>query len=178
MTEEHQVDTPTSEALKEVFAWFGACMYHGQVIEVGLGSLLAALETATSKAPTRATFDAFQAKYEKKTLGTLIGKLSGHAILSSDLAEALEHAKTKRNYLAHHYFREHFLELQTNTGCRRLTEELQALCQDFIAIADKDEELLISVLAKMGVEPREFARRKRSEEQRLLAAANHSARPD
>jgi Ni,Fe-hydrogenase I large subunit len=108
VTEEHQVDTPTSEVLKEVYAWYGACMYHGQVLEVGLGSLLTALETAKSKAPTRATFDALQANYEKKTLGTLIGKLSSHAILSSDLAEALKNANTKRNHLAHHYFREHF----------------------------------------------------------------------
>ena len=58
--------------MKEVYAWFGACMYHGQVLEVGLGSLLTALETARSKAPTRATFDALHAKYEEKTLGTLI----------------------------------------------------------------------------------------------------------
>ena len=178
MAEEHQVDTPTSEALKEVFAWFGACMYHGQVLEVGLVSLLTALETAKSKAPTRATFDALQAKYEQKTLGALIGKLSSHAILSSNLAEALKHATTKRNHLAHHYFREHVLELQTNSGCRRLVEELQTLCQDFIAIANKDEELQMRVLAEMGIEPREFAKIKRSEEQRLRAAANHLARPD
>lgn len=166
-------EPPYEELVKEVYALFGACMYLGQVLEVGLSILLTTLETAKSASPTKGTFDRLLQKHQVYTFGRLIERISKHDVVSSELACTLKEALATRNRLAHHYFRENCFELQTVAGCRKLLGELHGLHEELATIDKEQERIRTRVLKKIDVSVETYLGNEREEMESLLKAAHH-----
>jgi hypothetical protein len=159
------------EQSKTLYAEFGAAMYFAQVFEYGVISALVALRLPEKEKYTRQDIDEFiEGKYEK-TLGALLRHLRGSMQLSDRLASLIEMSLARRNYLAHRYFRERAVPLQTIDGRDAMIAELQAdqalfretdrlLTEALLPIREKHgvtqergDEMWAALCAELGIEP-------------------------
>lgn len=74
----------------------------------------------------------------QKTLGALIKHLKSEVTLPPDLESFLADALNRRNYLAHHYFRERAEQFVTRDGRAKMLDEIQ---NDQQLLANADNEL-------------------------------------
>ena len=152
-------DHPDDDLVKEVYAHFGLCMYLAQVFETGLINILTALETASSKIPTRQTFNALYAKHESLTFGNLMKALSVHGVLPADLEEEIRQLKAERDHLAHRFFRDHYLDFITIGGCHFMIERLEARRNRFAALDKRVSQFQAEAIAKIGgIDSKQFSK--------------------
>ena len=147
---------PNGDLVKEVYAHFGLCIFLSHVFETGMINILTALETASSKKPTRGVFDNLYAKHEKLTFGKLMKALKGHGLIPNDLMREMHQLKTVRNHLAHRFFRDHHLDFMSQGGCHYMIEILEAHQENFDAVDERVAQIQIQVLAKIGIDPEQF----------------------
>jgi hypothetical protein len=128
-----------SEQLKELYAHFGAAMSCAADLEVGLIHGLLALEFLTGYAEkiqregmrsfNRSTyereFDKFFADHQKLPMGELIKRFERFAASETNLIGQLRDALKTRNFLAHHFFREHAAAILNRSGRASMIEELR-----------------------------------------------------
>ena len=119
------------EHVKNVYAHFGLAMYFAQVLEHGLVNTMMCAELLPRRAgkpvPKKAweaEFDAFMNEQYQKTLGRLIHALKNATSVPPDLEGLLTEALEKRNYLAHHFFRERAEAFMSWKGREKMIEEL------------------------------------------------------
>ena len=136
--------------MKEVYAYFGLCMYYAQVFETGLINILTALETARSRMPIRATFDRLYQEHERLTFGNLINALSRHHFLSTNVMEEALKLKVERDHLAHRFFRDHDLDFMTVGGCHLMIEELEKRRERFMLLDERVSALQAGAFEKLG----------------------------
>ena len=141
------------EHVKEVYAHFGLSMYLAQVLEHGIVNTFIFLELIP-KAKCKWNSDEFDSYVNgefDKTLGQLISKLRSLTTISDDLEALLRSALEKRNWLAHHYFRERSSQFMSASGRDSMIQELQH-CQKLFDQADKKLETAITPLrVKFGI---------------------------
>jgi len=125
-------DGDQDEHVKTVYAHFGLAMYLAQVLEHGLANALMSAELLPRRAgkpvPRKeweAEFDAFMDQQYQQTLGRLIRALRGSTSVPPDLEGLLAEALERRNFLAHHYFRERAEVFMSFAGREKMIEELQ-----------------------------------------------------
>ncbi len=85
------------------------------------------------------THDDFYDKQFGKTFGNLIRSLIDTNKLPASIIPRLERAKTDRNQLAHHYFREHAENFLSKSGRVKMITECETMIENFRLI-DKDLE--------------------------------------
>jgi hypothetical protein len=127
----HESDSP-DEHVKSVYAHYGLAVYLAQVLEHGLVNALVFLELIPNRAGNpvprkqwEAEFDSFLERNFEITLGKMIRSLKDVTPIPSNLETVLTDALTKRNFLAHHFFRERSDEFMSQEGRARMIEELQ-----------------------------------------------------
>lgn len=130
---------------KTVYAHFGLAYYMASVFETGLALAIVQLEFLTSvrdrierdgyqsfdAARYRADFDAFLEQQQTKTLGTLLKRVDVLTTLDPPLKALVSKAKAKRDFLAHHYFRERAEQFVTREGRSRMIAELEEATKIF-----------------------------------------------
>lgn len=141
------------EHVREVYAHFGLSMYLAQVLEHGIVNTFIFLElipkTKVKWNPDE--FDSYLNGEFDKTLGQLISKLQSLTTIDEDLEALLGGALKKRNWLAHHYFRERVDQFMSTLGRDSMVKELQQ-CQQLFNKADKKLEAIITPLRnKYGI---------------------------
>jgi len=121
-----------SEHVKEVYAHFGLAIYLAQVLEYALGFALVYLELIPQQEKRKFTreqwikeYDSFIDRHFEKTLGRMLQNLKSVTSISKDLELLLCEALTKRNCLAHDYFRNHAIDFMNEEGRNRMIQELQ-----------------------------------------------------
>jgi hypothetical protein len=126
-----QVDS-RDDHVKIVYAQFGLAVYLAQVLEHGLVNAIVFLDLLPNRAgkpvPRKqweAEFDSFLERNFEATLGKMIRSLKAVTLIPSDLETVLTDALTKRNFLAHHFFRERSDEFMSQEGRERMIDELQ-----------------------------------------------------
>jgi hypothetical protein len=136
-----------SEQLKELYAHMGAAMSCAADLEVGLIHALLALEFLSAYAekvqregmtnfdrPTyERQFDKFFVDHEKLPMGELIKRFIKFAGSETKLVDQLRDILKTRNFLTHHFFREHAATIHSWDGRASMIEELrraQAAMQD------------------------------------------------
>ncbi|HEY4113272.1 MAG TPA: hypothetical protein VGM17_04355 [Rhizomicrobium sp.] len=121
--------SPDGDLVKEVYAYFGLCMYFAQVFETGLINVLTLLETAAAKPSSQteheAIFDSLYARHESLTFGNLLRALAKHGLIPFKLLEEARILKADRDHLAHRFFRDHDLDFATVGGCYSMIESLE-----------------------------------------------------
>jgi hypothetical protein len=133
------------ETSKEVYARFGLAVYYAQVLEYGLVNAMVILRllshrqtVARDREQWRAAVDGFMDRQFQTTLGRMIKGFREGSDVPPDLEGLLGRALEKRNWLAHHYFRERADQFVTHAGRSRMLEELGVVRQLF---EDADEAL-------------------------------------
>lgn len=145
------------EHVRSVYAHFGLAVYLAQVFEHGLINALVFLELLPNRAGNpvpqkqwEAEFDSFLERNFETTLGKLIRSLKAVTPIPSDLEAVLSDALTKRNFLAHHFFRERSDEFMSQEGRERMIVELQNTQALFDGADAKLSEATKSAMEKYG----------------------------
>ena len=137
------------EHIKEVYAYFGLAMYMAQVLEHGIvnASVYLELLPKTKGKWSPEEFETYMDTEFEKTLGRLIGKLRTLTAIDDDLENLLTITLKKRNWLAHHYFRERAEEFLSPSGRDSMITEL-GQCRDLFQTTDRKLDAVITPLMK------------------------------
>lgn len=149
-------DPPDGDLVREVYAYFGLCIYLSQVFETGLINILTALETAVSKKPTPQIFESLYSKHQTFTFGRLLNSLSVHCAIPDDLMREVRELKAVRDHLAHQFFRDHDLDFMSIGGCYVMIEILEAHRARFKALDERVSALQAEAFSKIGIDPDQF----------------------
>jgi hypothetical protein len=139
------------EQTRDVYAHYGLAMYLAQTLEHGIVNALVILRLPEKDKYTRQDIDEFMEGRFQKTLGALLKHLKSEVALPPDLESTLTEALNRRNYLAHHYFREKAESFVTRSGRAQMLQELQADQQLFERADEQLEKALTPFRAKHGV---------------------------
>ncbi len=122
------------EQVREVYARFGLAVYQAQCLEHGLVNALVFLDLipnkrriAKSASEWAALVDSFMEARFELTLGKMIRALKDITVVPAELRDQLANALSKRNWLAHHYFRERAETFLTQSGRLAMVAELETM---------------------------------------------------
>jgi hypothetical protein len=134
---------PAEEHVKTVYAHFGLAVFSAQCLEHGLSNALIYLDliprrvnTVGTKEQWNAEFDGFLGRNFEQTLARLLARFRELTSVPKDLEELLTTALKRRNWLAHHYFRERAEGFMSASGRESMISEMQE-AQLLFELADK-----------------------------------------
>ena len=141
-----------SEHVKEIYAHFGLAIYLAQVLEHGLVIALVYADLMPNRKPhhTRADFDLFMDKHFETTMGRMIQNFKKHVAVPTEFEQLLLDARTKRNFLAHHYFRERADDFMKEAGREKMILELKTAQELFERTDDTLSEVVRPLREKLG----------------------------
>ena len=153
------------EHVKAVYAHFGLAVYFSQVLEHGLVNALVFIDLLPRKAGRPVAkqewfkeFDAFMDQHFETTLGKMIRSLKNVISIPHDLESLLAEALNKRNFLAHHYFKDRSTEFMTKLGRDKMILELQEARTLFEHADDKLDEVVRPLRERFGLTDEQFAK--------------------
>lgn len=114
------------EQTRDVYAHYGLAMYLAQTLEHAIVNAMVILRLPEKEKYTRQDIDEFMEGSFQKTLGALLKQLKAEISFPPDLESVLVEALNRRNYLAHHYFRERAETIVTRNGRTLMLHELQS----------------------------------------------------
>lgn len=154
MNEEYDED----EHVKAVYAYFGLAIYFSQVLEHGLVNALVFLDLLPRRAGRPVPkeewfkeFDSFMDQHFETTLGKMIRSLKSVISVPDELESLLAAALKKRNFLAHHYFKERAAEFMTRTGRDEMISELHETRILFEQADDKLDKVVKPLRERFGL---------------------------
>jgi hypothetical protein len=95
-----------SDHCKEVYAHAGLALYFAQVLEHSVVNAMLFARMPEYDKVTRAEIDAFLAQQFEKPLGAMLKVMRHYVTVPADVDGLLSEALSKRNWLAHEFFRE------------------------------------------------------------------------
>ena len=128
---------------KDVYAYFGLASYLSQCFEMDLGNILLIHHGLTHSMVTLDDLLNLEKSLIRKTLGTVLSAVRKVVSFNPAAETLLETALLKRNYLTHHYFREHAVDMLSHDGRAKIISELQGICDVF-----RDVSALATVIAQ------------------------------
>lgn len=154
MNEEYDED----EHVKAVYAYFGLAIYFSQVLEHGLVNALVFIDLLPRRAghslPKQEwfkEFDSFMNQHFETTLGKIIRSLKSVITVPEELESLLLVALKKRNFLAHHFFKDRAAEFVTKAGRDEMISELQEARMLFERADDKLDEVVKPLRERFGL---------------------------
>jgi hypothetical protein len=133
MRSNREVDSPSEEEVREVFARYGLTMYKSQCLERNMISYLA-LSSLPAVTHRYAIDDRF-AEHQRATFTQLVDRLSP-LLEDAELKNELTALAEVRNRIAHSYFWEMAAALTRSDGCNRMVKDLSLLADRF-GLADE-----------------------------------------
>ena len=133
---------------KDVFAHFGLAAYHAQCFEMEMGNFLIVIRRLTEKDITLTDLERFEEANRRKTMGSLLTEVRKVVAFEDSAEDAVNDALSKRNFLAHHFFREHAVDFMSHTGREKMIAELQEMSETFL-IADTVAKSVSKAAAKV-----------------------------
>jgi hypothetical protein len=116
-----------NEHLKEVYAHTGFALYGAQLLEQSLANFLMLHGRATGTWITVAQLDALEERLERQTLGNLLNDVRKYVEFDEGIESVLTSALKRRNFLAHHFFKEHATDMLCKSGRNRMIESLKEM---------------------------------------------------
>jgi hypothetical protein len=153
------------EHCKEVYAYFGMAYYESGVVESGIANALLYGEfllgwkqrieregkASFDRGVYEAEFDAYMQNQFAQTLGNLFKRLDQVIGIPTDLKGAIAEGKKLRDFLAHHFYREHAKDFVTRQGRDRMIVELAEMGAKFEEIDRSIQALLEPVKRILGI---------------------------
>jgi hypothetical protein len=126
-----ELPKPTSFDVQEVYRYYGAAAYFGQVLEKSMLHLAIVLKLTGKAEVTNALVKKLFASFEVQTMGQLLNSARRSQLLDDGLAHDLISACRKRNYLVHDFYFVHALDFMTRDGRKKMIDELIELTRIF-----------------------------------------------
>ncbi|MFN7957373.1 MAG: hypothetical protein U0P46_03455 [Holophagaceae bacterium] len=153
-------DDEISEQIKTVYAHFGLAIYLAQCLEHQIVNSMVVIDLLPNfpwKQKSREDWykqhDQYNEEQFTKTLGRLIRDLKSITQVPPEVESKLSFCLARRNFLAHHYFRERAIEFMTESGRQNMLTELEN-DQAMFRQADQQLHLLVEPLnLKYGITP-------------------------
>jgi len=146
------------EQIKEVYANFGLAIYQAQCLEHGLVNALVFLDlipnrrsVAKSASEWAALVDSFMDARFELTLGKMIRALKDITVVPVELRDHLASALSKRNWLAHRYFRDRAEAFLTQSGRAAMVTELEQMQAAFSQADDTLEATIRPARERIGL---------------------------
>lgn len=139
--------------VREVYAKFGLAVYHSQVLESSLTTLLAVAKGATTSGFTVHDYDDVLESASVKTMGAILSLLKPFLDNDAPLPDDLRRGLLTRNYLVHRFFAAHAVGFTHMDGRERMLGELFKATEDFIRLDERLEPVMDRFLASRGVDP-------------------------
>ncbi len=130
-----------NEHCKSVFAHAGGALYQAQVLESAIQNLLVVGGIVSGDVASHTEFDQLEATLRQYTLGRLLREFRKDATLNGKAEEIIDRALDRRNFVAHHFFKERAVEFIGRKGREAMIDELVAYENLFI-----QAEALISAI--------------------------------
>lgn len=150
--DQETLEDAANEETKDVYAHFGLAMYFAQVLEHGVVNTMVLARMKERHRTTRAEIDSFMDTQFERTLGQMLRELGQHLAVPSSVEPVLRDALKKRNWLAHHYFRQRSVEFMNAKGRSAMLQELREATILFRAADDALSELTREVQLKLGID--------------------------
>jgi hypothetical protein len=163
------LDEDDDPQLVELFARFGRAFYMANVVEDQLVLTLMQIEFARTKekfvnakgkgfdrAKIAADWDAYEKAQREKTMGGLRNLVKASADFDEALKKRVDDAKERRDFLAHHYWKEQAVTMQTKEGRDKMIAELIVDADDFEKLAADIQKAMKAVREKLGVKDEEL----------------------
>lgn len=128
------------EQHKELYAYFGLTIYQFQVVEHQLLNMILGLRKAENLDMSTEEYDKIFYENSDKTLGQLIKRVNRVYNLSKKDRKTLEMICQRRNFVAHHFFKEDIHKTFTVDGRVEMIKEL-------VSYFEKSKELDISLMS-------------------------------
>jgi hypothetical protein len=152
--------------IRETFAFFGRTFYMASCLEVGLAHALMYAEFLVEvrsefdamkgkgfdRKQYEAKFDAYMNKQFAQTMGNIIRRVSAVTEFSGDLKARITAAKTRRDFLTHHYWRERSIKFATVGGRVEMREELQKDMDMFHQVDREIDAAMSSTRKKLKID--------------------------
>lgn len=146
------------EQTKEVYARFGLAFYFAQVLEHGVVNALVMLDLIPNRHRQVRTvkeweemFDSFMSEHFERTMGRLFRDLRAVTNVPADLETLLRDALTRRNRLAHAFFRDHSENFLSEGGRHRMIADADECRAVFVAADDRLERVIDPLRRKAGI---------------------------
>lgn len=152
MRHEEDDDHDANEQTKDVYAHFGLAMYFAQVLEYAVVNSMVIGRMRDRDTISRADIDAFREAQFERTLGQILRELRRHIDVPPDVEPTLRTALKRRNWLAHHYFRERSVEFMSADGRATMLAELQEATALFRAADESLDQLTRGIREKYGID--------------------------
>jgi hypothetical protein len=156
------IDEPTGEEAKELYAHFGLAFYCSSVLEHGVANAIFIFELLGRRGEVRTQQEwetlvdnHFENSFAQ-TLGRLKKLLIRHCERSPALAGIMadvDKCVAERNFLAHHFWREHAAQWFTGDGREAMVQRLEE-ARDLFSDTDRRLEVAIQPFAnRYGITP-------------------------
>jgi hypothetical protein len=189
MVSDGHSDEDEVEHRKELYAHMGAAMSRAADLEVCLIHALLALDFLSTSAETirregrknfdrskwEQDFDAFFEKHQRLSMGELINSFVRFAGNESELVEELKAVLKVRNFLTHHFFREHAASILSWAGRERMVAELMQAQSAMQEALDKVEVFVAPTRTRLRFDEEGI---RRHVEACIVAAKAGEAMPD
>ncbi|NOX67066.1 MAG: hypothetical protein GXO85_15040 [Chlorobi bacterium] len=144
------VPEPEYDDPKEIYAFFGLAAYSVQLLEQGILNLLVGVRISAIEGPTWGNVRDLYNEGDRKTLGQLFKALQKLVKFDTSIEEHLADALQKRNYLIHHFFVEHAKDLLSESGKRKMIDELCCIIGLFKMVDPQVDQLWHAIWGKYG----------------------------
>ena len=154
----------------EVFAYFGKAIFMANVVETALAQTLMQVEFMKgvrnefvrtkghnfSPKKYEQDFDAFMKEQISKTMGKLKLRVEEMARFDDKLKSRISQATERRNFLAHHFWRESGTLLLTKAGRDKMIGELKGDCDIFERLEQDIIEATKPIRQELGIRDEEL----------------------
>ena len=171
-------DDEIGEHVKTVYANFGLAIYWAQCLEHQIVNSMVIMDLLPNfawKSKTREQWHQENDQYNEaqfaKTLGRLIKDLKNLTSVPQELESKFADCLQRRNFLAHHYFRERAVEFMSSEGRDKMISELENDVALFQAADQQLYSLVEPLNLKFGLTPKAIE----SAMQELLKSSGPSA---
>lgn len=162
-----EIEYDEGEHVKETFAYFGRAYYQAGVLDAGFALAILFIEflpsvkadylkdkgRAFDRPAYEAAYDKFLADQHAQTLGNLRKRLFASPLIDDALRADIDKAKKKRDFIAHHYFRERAVEFATRAGRDQMIAELHEIGNFLEAVTHKVDNVIEKAQLDLGVKP-------------------------
>ena len=132
-----------TDQYKEVYARFGLCIFHFQVLEHQLLNMILIINKQMNIKMSDEEYNQIFYSYSDNTMGKLIEKVSTLFRFDEKIRAKLWDIHQKRNFYAHHYFKDRSTKWYTIEGRFEMIQEI-----DLVDMKTKELEENLVILAE------------------------------
>jgi hypothetical protein len=132
----------TMKEIEDVFTAYGEAAYNVQLMEYDIITIWMLDSVKQGVVVTRIELLNSQNYWSRKTFGQLLNPLRKSNRISQEIKDFLDQLRITRNRLAHNFFLDDAINLQTNIGRKHTVDELQRMS----SLVEKGQQFFKDIL--------------------------------